>query len=77
MGNGTDLAKQNADIVLSDNKLDSLVNSIRFGRSIFDNVQKFIIYLLSCNNAEVLAMLFCVSYNIDGNIHCYRIYTDI
>jgi P-type Ca2+ transporter type 2C len=60
MFSGTDMAKDNADVVILDNRLNSLTDSIRYGRSIFDNVQKFIIYLISCNFAEVFVMLFFV-----------------
>ncbi|VBB17795.1 calcium-transporting P-type ATPase, PMR1-type [Yasminevirus sp. GU-2018] len=60
MFSGTDLAKDNADVIVLDNKLNSLTDSIRYGRSIFDNVQKFIVYLISCNFAEVFTMFIFV-----------------
>ena len=65
MHSGTDLAKDNADVVILDNKLNSLTDSIRYGRSVFDNVQKFIIYLISCNFAEVFTMFFFVCFGGD------------
>ncbi len=65
MNSGTDLAKDNADVVVLDNKLNSLTESIKYGRSIFDNVQKFIIYLVSCNFAEVFTELFFTCFGGD------------
>jgi len=65
MHSGTDLAKDNADVVIIDNKLNSLTGSVEYGRSIYDNVQKFIIYLISCNFAEVFTMLFFVCFGGD------------
>lgn len=62
MNSGTDLAKDNADVVILDNRLNSLTESVKYGRSVFENVQKFIIYLISCNFAEVFTMLFFVCF---------------
>jgi Ca2+-transporting ATPase len=51
---GTDVAKQASDIVLLDDNYATIRNAIRRGRTIFDNVWKFVAYLLSANAAEVL-----------------------
>jgi Ca2+-transporting ATPase len=51
---GTDVAKQASDIVLLDDDYATIENAIRRGRTIFDNVWKFVAYLLSANLAEVL-----------------------
>jgi len=51
---GTDVAKQASDIVLLDDNYATIKNAIRRGRTIFDNVWKFVAYLLSANFAEVL-----------------------
>lgn len=61
MGGGTDLTKQVADIVLTDNNFKSIVAAIEEGRRIYDNIQKFVIYLLSCNSSEIYVMLIAVS----------------
>ena len=51
---GTDVAKQASDIVLLDDDYATIEKAIRRGRTIFDNVWKFVAYLLSANLAEVL-----------------------
>jgi P-type Ca2+ transporter type 2C len=57
---GTDVSKEAADIVLSDDNVASIVAAVEEGRAIFDNIQKFLRFLLSSNIGEVLTMLFGV-----------------
>lgn len=57
---GTDLAKQAAAVVLANDRFTTIVEAIREGRRTYDNIRKFIMYLLSCNLAEILLTLICV-----------------
>ena len=51
---GTDVAKQTADMVLTDDNFASIVAAIEQGRIIYSNIRKFVYFLLACNFGEVL-----------------------
>jgi Ca2+-transporting ATPase len=59
---GTDVTKQTADMVLTDDNYASIVTAIEQGRIIYSNIRKFVYFLLACNAGEILiifgAMLF-------------------
>ena len=54
---GTQVAQDVADMVLRDDSFASIVVAIRQGRAIFDNIRKFVIYLLSCNLSELFVIV--------------------
>ncbi|MBU2580721.1 MAG: cation-transporting P-type ATPase [Alphaproteobacteria bacterium] len=57
---GTDVAREAADIVLLDDSFPTIVDAIAQGRVIFDNIRRFVVYLLSCNLSEVLVVALAI-----------------
>ncbi|EFY92940.1 P-type Na+-ATPase [Metarhizium acridum CQMa 102] len=57
MGSGSDVAKSASKIVLTDDKFNSIVAAIREGRRMFDNIQKFVLHLLTSNVGEVILLI--------------------
>ena len=53
---GTDVAKEAADMVLTDDNFVSIVNAVEEGRGIYENIRKFLQFLLACNSSEVMFM---------------------
>jgi P-type Ca2+ transporter type 2C len=54
---GTDIAKSASDIVLQDDRFETIAAAVEEGRIIYDNIRKFVFYLFSCNVAEVAVFL--------------------
>jgi len=57
---GTDVAQQSSDMVLLDDNFASIRDAVAEGRGVFDNIRKFVNFLLSANAGEVLAVFFGV-----------------
>lgn len=62
---GTDVAKESADMVLTDDNFASIVAAVEEGRGIYENIRKFVAYLLSANAGEVLIMLLATLFIAD------------
>ncbi|MBC8014566.1 MAG: cation-translocating P-type ATPase [Sporomusaceae bacterium] len=57
---GTDVTKEAADMVITDDNFASIIAAVEEGRVIFANIKKFIYFLLSCNASEVLVIFFAM-----------------
>ena len=54
---GTQVAQEASDMVLQDDNFESIYHAVREGRIVFTNIRKFVLYLMSCNLSELLAIL--------------------
>ena len=60
MGSGTDVAKDSAAMILTDDNFVSIVNAVSVGRTVFDNIKKAIAYLFAGNLGAIIAILFAL-----------------
>jgi Ca2+-transporting ATPase len=59
---GTDVAKETADMVLTDDNYASIVSAVEQGRIIYSNIRKFVYFLLSCNIAEIATIFLATMF---------------
>jgi len=59
---GTDVSKETADMVLTDDNYASIVSAIEEGRIIYSNIRKFVYYLISCNIGEILIIFLALIF---------------
>ena len=59
MGSGTEVAKETSDVVILDNNILSISYAILYGRTIFKNIRKFVVFQLSVNICAVLVSIIC------------------
>ncbi|MGB4594447.1 MAG: cation-translocating P-type ATPase [Anaerolineaceae bacterium] len=59
---GTDVAKETADMVLTDDNYASIVSAVEQGRIIYSNIRKFVYYLVSCNIAEIMIIFLATLF---------------
>lgn len=66
---GTDVAKETADMVLTDDNYSSIVSAIEQGRIIYSNIRKFVFYLLSCNLAEIAVIFLAILFKLPSPLN--------
>eukprot|EP00727_Mastigamoeba_balamuthi_P001832 m51a1_g11646 hypothetical protein (1052) ;mRNA; r:10246-16863 len=62
---GADLTKDAADVVLLDGNFRTIVMAVQEGRHIFDSIKRFVVFLVSCNLSEVVAMFLCAALGLE------------
>ncbi|KAI1816479.1 potassium/sodium efflux P-type ATPase [Poronia punctata] len=73
MGSGSDVAKSASKIVLTDDKFNSIVAAIREGRRMFDNIQKFILHLLTSNVGEVILLIAGLAFQDQHDLSVFPV----
>jgi potassium/sodium efflux P-type ATPase len=68
---GSDVAKEASDIILTDDNFASILNAVEEGRRMFDNIQKFILHVLSENIAQAITLLIGLAIKDDNNISVF------
>ncbi|HYG53466.1 MAG TPA: cation-translocating P-type ATPase [Flavobacteriales bacterium] len=61
---GTQVAQEVSDMVLRDDSFSSIVVAIKQGRIIFENIRKFVVFLLSCNLSEIIVVSIAAIFNL-------------
>lgn len=61
---GTDVAKNTAELILTDDNFASIVSAVEEGRIIYDNIKKFVFFLLSCNIGEIIIVFVSILMNL-------------
>ncbi len=61
---GTQVARESADMILKDDAFSSILVAVRFGRVIFNNIRKFVLFLLSGNVGEVVAVAVASAFGL-------------
>lgn len=65
MGSGTDVAKETASMIVTDDNFTSIVEGIKEGRTAYSNIRKIILFLLGCGFAEVAFFLLSIAFGYD------------
>jgi magnesium-transporting ATPase (P-type) len=64
MGAGTDVAKEASDVILIDDNFKSIVDAVMEGRTVFDNIKKFVTYILTSNVPEIVPFIIFVLFRV-------------
>jgi P-type Ca2+ transporter type 2C len=61
---GTEVAKEASDMILTNDRFSTIVDAVREGRAIFDNIEKFVFFLFSCNVVEIVLIFLAIAFGL-------------
>lgn len=70
---GTEVAKETADLILTDDKFSTIVSAVEIGRNIYANIKKYVMFLFSCNMIEIIAVLLSITFGLPMPIQALHI----
>jgi Ca2+-transporting ATPase len=70
---GTDVSKETADMVLTDDNYASIVSAVEQGRIIYSNIRKFVYYLISCNMAEIMIIFLATLFGSSSPLNAIQL----
>lgn len=70
---GTDVSKEAADMILTDDNFSSIVSAVEEGRGIFENIRKYLVFLLSGNMGKVLGMIISLLFGLPLPLYAVQI----
>jgi len=70
---GTDVAKESADMVLTDDNYASIISAVEQGRVIYSNIRKFVYYLISCNLAEIAIIFLGILFQLGSPLNAIQL----
>jgi Ca2+-transporting ATPase len=70
---GTDVSKETADMVLTDDNYASIVAAVEQGRIIYSNIRKFVYYLISCNMAEIMVIFLATVFGSSSPLNAIQL----
>jgi Ca2+-transporting ATPase len=70
---GTEVAKETSDVVLADDNFATIVHAVKEGRVIFDNIRKFVMYLLACNVGEIFVIFIPILFKFHSPLRPVQI----
>lgn len=70
---GTDVAKEAADIILTDDNFSTIIEAVRYGRSIYDNIRRAVRFLLSCNIGEIITVFLALVMSLPSPLSAIQL----
>ncbi len=70
---GTEVAKESADMILTDDNFSTVVSAVKEGRGIYDNIRRAVHFLLSCNIGELFTVFFAIIVSLPSPLSAIQL----